>query len=118
MVNNVYTNLVIADNVCDYIPAVSTLSNLTDLFQKCLVLSFMSDQTIVNNHYYTHLKNKSFLRCIVLLIPVIGNIIVGINDFANRKYKNKDFMLAAVQQNGSALRFASEQLRLELRDAM
>jgi Domain of unknown function (DUF4116) len=111
MVNEVGNFFVKADNVCDYIPAVSTLSNLTDLFQKCVVLPFVSTQSITNSHYYTHLKNKSILRCIILLIPVVGNIIVGIYDFANRKYNDRDFMLAAVKQDGLALEDANEQFK-------
>lgn len=111
MVSSVNNSFVKANNVCDYIPAVSTLSNLADLFQKCVVLPFINNQTIVNSHYYTHLKNKPVLRCIVLLIPVIGNIIVGIYDFANRKYNDRDVMFAAVQRNGWLLKYASEQLQ-------
>ena len=111
MVSNISNFFMKTDNVCDYIPAVSTLSNLVDLFQKCVVLPRMSKQSIVNSHYYTHLKNKSILRCIILLIPVIGNVIVGIYDFANRKYNDKDYMLAAVRLDGRALARASERLK-------
>lgn len=109
MTSNVNDFFVKADNACDYIPFVSTLSNLIDLFQKCVVLPLVSNQSIVNSHYYTHLKNKSILRCTFLLIPVIGNIIVGIYDFTNRKYNDKNFMLAAVKEDPWALQFASQE---------
>jgi hypothetical protein len=108
MVNTVDDFFVKADNVCDYIPTISTLSNLTDLFQKCVILPFKSNQTIDNNHYYTHLKNKSILRSIVLLIPVIGNIIVGIYDFA---LNNREKVLALLKKNGLALKYACERIK-------
>lgn len=49
MIGSINKFFVKADNVCDYIPAVSTLSNLTDLFQKCVVLPIMSNQSVVLN---------------------------------------------------------------------
>ena len=109
MINNVNNFLVIADNTCDYVPFISTANNLIDLFLKCVVLPFLSREEIASSHYYTHLEMKSIFRCVVLLIPVIGNIIVGIYDFI--KHKQKDSMLAAVRQNGWALQFAHEDLK-------
>ncbi|MBS4168595.1 HEAT repeat domain-containing protein [Parachlamydia sp. AcF125] len=71
-----------ADRVSDYIPGVSTVTNLIDLFQKCAVLPFKQKANISKSHYYSYLKQKSFSRCVVLLLPVIGNILVAIYDFA------------------------------------
>lgn len=76
--------LVKADQVCDYIPFVSTVSNLIDLFQKYVVLPFLQQDTINASRYYQHLQQKSFLRCFALIIPILGNIIVGIYDMINR----------------------------------
>ena len=90
--------LVIADRVCDYIPVVSSLTNLIDIFQKCVILSFKNQITIENNHYYEHLKNKSYIRCIILLIPILGNIIVFILDLVNkRRTENKVFPFNAAK---------------------
>ena len=111
MASSINNFFVKADNVCDYIPGISFLSNITDLFQKSVVLPCMSQQSIKDNRYYTHLKDKSISRCIILLFPVIGNIIFGIYDFANRKYNDRDFMLSAVKKNGCALRYASYELK-------
>ena len=111
MINSVNDFFVIADSICDYIPLVSTVSNLIDLFQKNVILSFIDKGTINDSHYFTHLKGKLDLRCVVLLIPLIGNIVIGIYDFANRKYNDKNQMLAAVQENGFALEHASEELK-------
>lgn len=81
--------LVKADRLCDYIPLVSTVSNLIDLFQKYVVLPFLHQDTIKASRYYQHLQQKSFLRCIALIIPILGNIIVGIYDLVHRPvYKN------------------------------
>lgn len=66
---------------------------------------------IYENRYYTHLSQKSPLRCVALLIPFIGNILVGIYDFVNRKYNDKEYMLTTVEKDGEALRFASEELQ-------
>jgi len=74
--------LVKADRLCDYIPLVSTVSNLIDLFQKYVVLPLLAKGTL--NQYYQHLQQKSFLRCIALLIPILGNIVVGIYDLSHR----------------------------------
>src|SRR4051812_42583375 len=111
MVNSIGNSLVKIDNICDYIPVASTVNNLINLFQKCVVLPLTERASIANSHYYTHLQQKSFLRCIFLLIPVLGNIIIGIYDFANMKYSDRDVVLAAVQRDGSALQYASEQLK-------
>ena len=87
-VNNYF--FVKVDAACDYIPVVSTASNLIDLFQKCVILPLMNKQSIANNHYYTYLKEKNVSRCLVLLIPVIGNIIIKICDYRKFKLIQKD----------------------------
>jgi len=96
------------DGAADYIPVASTLKSLVDLFQKCVLLPFMSRQFVAGSHYYTRLEQKSILRCVVLLLPVIGNILVGIYDW---KSSDKNFMLAAVLRQGLALALASDALR-------
>ena len=121
---------VIVDKASDYLPCVSTVSNLIDLFQKCVVLPFMDKQTIANNHYYTYLKEKTVGRCFILLIPGIGNIIIQYYDyrelnsirrnpldlqFASERLKNDlTIVLEAVRRNGIALQFASEGLKNDL----
>ena len=66
------------DKVCDYIPGVSTITNMVDLVGKAVLSRTASDSTVYTNHYYTHIKTKSILRCIVLCVPVLGNILVGL----------------------------------------
>ncbi len=78
-----------ADTVCDYIPVVSTVTNLVDLFQKC-VLSFTNPTKIEKDRYYSHLKDKSTKRCLLLLLPGVVNLAVGIYDFSHRKKKKRE----------------------------
>lgn len=105
------------DSVLDYVPVISTITNLCDLFLKYLILPRMDSEKIENNHYYTYLDLKKPSRCILLLIPVIGNIIVALVDL--RKYiarvepsriVDRNIALAAVQQSGLNLRYVSEEL--------
>jgi|GEM_PF-4640308 len=70
--------LVKTDQFCDQVPFVSSITNLVDLFQKCVVLPFINEETIASNHYWKHINEKSYVRCFVLIVPVIGNIFIGI----------------------------------------
>jgi hypothetical protein len=98
-VNNVPRVLVKIDNFCDYVPFVSSVINMVDLFQKCVILPLIQKSTVQASQYYKHLDQKSFARCALLMIPVFGNIIIGVYDFSNRKYGNKTSILAVAQQN-------------------
>ena len=111
MTSRIGNFLVKADSLCDYIPIVSTATNLIDLFVKYVVIPSINPQRIANNHYYTHVQQKDAFRCIALLIPIVGNIATAIYDFANRKYQNKDLVLHAVTQDGMNLLFSSDKLK-------
>lgn len=71
--------LVGLDCICDYIPFVSSLSNIVDLVAKSIL-----DKSIpyggTTNYYFTHLRAKSSNRSTILLIPIIGNIVVCFYD--------------------------------------
>src|ERR1700722_623196 len=79
--------LVNFDNIADYVPVLSALTNLVDLFQRCVILPFMKEESIQKSHYFSHIKDKQILRCFVLILlqPVLGNIIIGYIDW---KWKN------------------------------
>jgi len=47
-------------------------------------LPFIDKATIASNHYYKHIDEKSFVRCFLLVIPIIGNMIIGIYDFSKK----------------------------------
>ena len=72
--------LVSADRVCDYIPIISTVSNTVGLFQKYCVIDCIDDRDLASGRYYTYLKDKSTYRSLALLIPGLGNLIVGMHD--------------------------------------
>lgn len=81
------------DRVCDYIPFVSTISNVVDLFQKyvCKCLPNVS-----KNRYWAHIKQKDLFRCVILLLPVLGNIYILVSDFLEHK-KDRAISLQAIQ---------------------
>ena len=116
------------DEVCNFIPGISTVTNLVDIIQK-LALFFKKESVIAEDSYYTLLDQKSFLDCALLMIPVIGNIWIGRQHsksralaavrkdgwnlgYFHKKFQNdKEIVLAAVRKNGTALKYASENLR-------
>lgn len=74
------------DKKTDYVPIVSTVVNLTNLFVKCVILPMSKAESINRSHYFTHVQDKSYIRCLTLLIPILGNIVVALYDWhANRK---------------------------------
>ncbi|MBS4168371.1 hypothetical protein [Parachlamydia sp. AcF125] len=97
MLTNNTSFLLKADQISDYVPVISTVTNLVALFQKSVVFSLKQKAAISESHYYSYLQQKSFSRCLVLLIPVIGNIMVGIYDFAKSQDSHKEATPTAVQ---------------------
>lgn len=67
------------DCVCDYIPFVSTVSNLVDLFYKTVVIPRLQPETL-SDHYWEYLAQKSVVRCVALLVPVLGNLFIALKD--------------------------------------
>lgn len=65
----------------DYIPIVSTVTNLTALFLQKVVIPRIEPQ----NRLFSHFKNKDYTRCVTLLIPVIGNLIILVDDLNKLK---------------------------------
>lgn len=84
------------DRICDYIPFVSTVSNLIDLFQKCVVKCLPEGTT--KNRYWSHIKDKDLLRCFILLIPILGNIYILVADYFEYK-KDKVSCREAIQSD-------------------
>lgn len=133
MFNRVDSFLVGMDRVCDYVPFASTITNLTALFQKYLVLPALSQSDIQANRYYTHLEQKSISRSFLLLIPIIGNVVVATCDIYQKRgsaaaqmastgqasldealqWSDKEFVLGKLRENGLDLWRASEELRAD-----
>ena len=80
-VNPAHQIFVSIDRICDYIPIVSSITNIFDLFFKHVILPFLSRETIDNNYFYLYLEYKPNFRCIILVgLPFIGNLVAGIAD--------------------------------------
>lgn len=75
---SIQTALIITDEICEFIPFVSTVTSLVDLFIKYIILPQFGQTEINENHYFTHLQQKSFDRCHLLLVPFLGNICIVI----------------------------------------
>lgn len=72
------------DYYADYIPIISSVTNLVDLFLKYVVSPRLSEANLKQNHYLAYLDTKKPMRCIYLLIPIIGNIFVAILDIYHK----------------------------------
>ena len=70
------------DKVTDYIPGVSTVTNLVDLLGKGVLGNVPVDAS--REIYASHLQEKSTLRCVILLVPVLGNVVIGIYDLVKK----------------------------------
>lgn len=68
----------------DYVPLVSTCSNAFDI-----IFKFVLDQTKTpiykRDYYFIHIKEKSYFRCITLLVPILGNIAILLYDLYKLK---------------------------------
>ncbi|HEV3269719.1 MAG TPA: hypothetical protein VGZ69_03610 [Candidatus Rhabdochlamydia sp.] len=72
-------NLIIAIDKCsDYVPGVSSLTNICCIFQKC-ILSLTSKKDFVNS-YTSHVYHKNLSRCLIACMPILGNIALAIYD--------------------------------------
>lgn len=69
MINCLDRNFVKADQVCDFLPIVSTFSNLWDIFFKAVLHNENCAQRLEKSFYAKHIKDKSLGRCILLLLP-------------------------------------------------
>lgn len=75
----VSTALAEADAICDYIPIISTLSNIVVVALKCIYACL--PESITKDRYWTHIHEKSLWRCLILLVPLLGNLYVLISDY-------------------------------------
>jgi len=51
-------NLIRMDRFSDFIPAVSTVSNLIDIFLKRVIKLTLSKKAIKANNYFAHIQTK------------------------------------------------------------
>ena len=82
--------LVNADKICDYIPGISTVTNIVNLVQKIFLETLVPDSMIWKSHYYTHLDEKGYIRCLLaILLPVLGNYLIFAGDDELEMVKKK-----------------------------
>ena|SRR3990167_4304624 len=71
--------LVAIDLFADEIPFLSTITNFVDLVQKVALdrIRYIYGPFKLENKYYQHLDKKDYLKTVVLLFPVLGQICFG-----------------------------------------
>ena len=79
-ITNFSSACVAFDMYADYIPVLSSVTNLTDLCLKYVVYPSASQSTRESSHYFAYLQTKNCVRTIISAIPILGNIINIIND--------------------------------------
>lgn len=110
-------HLTTVNKISDYVPGISTVTSLSRLFIKYVILPKQDESKILDNHFYKHVHYQSFNRLIVLLVPIIGNISVSLYDIITRERTNKTFLLSALNKKNayvgvpSVLRKASKELQ-------
>lgn len=73
--------LVNLDKQIEQAPFVATLANVVNVVQKVFLSLYTHVlRQEVSNRYWLYLLDKSYMRCITLLIPFIGNLIVIVFD--------------------------------------
>ncbi len=70
------------DKKADYIPVVSTVTNVADLVLKGAI-TLMDQQRLeeaLQSNFFQHIQDKSIARSVALLVPVVGNGIIYLYD--------------------------------------
>lgn len=85
------------DHYADYIPVLSTVTNIVAIFLRCLGPKAFSKDTIQYSPFLAQVMKKEYSRSIPLLIPIIGQIYVFLMPTATKKIK------ADIEKNESFL---------------
>lgn len=78
--------------ICDYVPLASTVTNLSDLFVKAQIereKNHPSEAKGLDSRYITYVDHKPWFRCVILLFPVVGNLLVAIYDLGKKLFSSK-----------------------------
>ena len=86
-IENLNKYLVSADNFCDQVYVLSTVTNLVNMFQKYFILPCLAQSTIDNSRYYSHLNDKSYFECAMLLIPFLNFEYYNMYIFPRRQFR-------------------------------
>lgn len=71
-------------NWLDYFPVVSSITNTINIIAK-MVLIQKQTPNVPRKRIYRYLMDKRFIRFFILLFPIIGNIMIGVYDYARYK---------------------------------
>lgn len=76
---HLYSRIIDFNNFCDKVPFISTATNLFNLSVK-FYLVFQSEASVNEDPNFVYIKNKNIFRCVILLVPVLGNVAVYMYD--------------------------------------
>ena len=83
------------DRIADYVPVVSTVTNIINIALKAIMdsVGYTPDK---EKHYYLHYldnmdkQGKSYWRCFAAIVPVFGNLGLGIYEYRQDKSEESD----------------------------
>ena len=104
MINNLNLSIDKLSNFCDALPVISTVTNLIHIFLKAVCPLLPS--SIQGNRFFTHIREKSLSRCLVLLIPILGNITIALYDRIQAKTLKKAGPLRELDHEDNQMRGA------------
>lgn len=117
-INSFSKLLITLDKYSERIPVLSSGTNAVNIVLKIFIdctRTFLNTKllkAINENRYFRHLQNKEYKRCFMLLVPVLGNIVIAILDFSQRKYNTKESLLETIKkEGGEALQKAPKALQ-------
>lgn len=67
-----------ADNILDYVPIISTVTNCTEILAKYFFPHYLAEKAHHKIHIAVHINNKSYPRCFIGMVPVLGNLLIFI----------------------------------------
>lgn len=73
-----------ADIICDKVPFLSTLTNIIDLIAKGILQKTGTTPSLLGVSWSEHISQKPIWKCLLLCIPVVGNLIVYMIPRENR----------------------------------
>lgn len=94
-----------------YVPLISTVVNLVNIFIKYCILTKLSKGSIEKSNYLTYINDKTYEDCFILLVPIISNIFFILFDLININWSDKQYVLEAVREEGHYLLYAAVNLK-------
>ena len=102
------TACVKVDTYANYIPFISSVTNLIGLFLKYVFKPCVNQAKVYNYQYFVFLEDKKLLRFIVLIIPVLGNILIALVDIWCQSEAKKMEKYASFLKNSDEANKASK----------